>query len=105
MMTRFPIAVLCVALMLPVLMVGPSAVAQLFGPNIAPSSPPPPPPPPPPRMDVPVVPQMDAPPRADLKAPPRKSYGRRVTKCLEDGAAAGLDPADRATYSRACANQ
>jgi hypothetical protein len=56
-------------------------------------------------MDVPVVPQMDAPPRADLKAPPRKSYGRRVTKCLEDGAAAGLDSADRAAYSRACANQ
>ncbi|HEY4204176.1 MAG TPA: hypothetical protein VGM35_04085 [Xanthobacteraceae bacterium] len=104
-MTRFSLAVLCAALTLPVLTVGPSAVAQLLGPNVAPSNPPPPPPPPPPRMDVPVVPQMDAPPRANLKAPPRKSFGHRVTKCLEDGAAAGLDPADRAAYSRACANQ
>jgi hypothetical protein len=104
-MTRLSTAILCAALVLPVLTVGPFAAAQLLGPNIAPSNPPPPAPPPPPKMDVPVVPKMDAPPRANLKAPRQKSFGDRITRCLEDGAAAGLDPGDRAAYSRACANR
>lgn len=101
-MTRF-IAAFCLAFA--VLATGVPAGAQLLGPNIAPSNPPPPPPPPPPKIEVPVVPKLDDPPRADLKAPPRKSFSRRVRKCLEEAAAAGLDASERAAYSRACANR
>ena len=32
-------------------------------------------------------------------------FGDRVTKCLDDGAAAGLDPNERSHYSRNCANR
>jgi len=35
----------------------------------------------------------------------QKSFGERVTKCLDEGAAAGLGPNERATYSRNCANR
>ncbi len=104
-MTRVSVAVLYVALMLPGLTVAPFACAQLLGPNIAPSNPPPPAPPPPPKIEVPAIPQLDAPPRSNLAPPQRKSFGDRVTKCLEQGAAAGLNANDRAAYSRACANQ
>jgi hypothetical protein len=76
--------------------------------------------PPPPRIDVPVVPRLGDVPQArgvpvvpkldELPQPQhtgrnRRSFGDRVTDCLHDGAAAGLGPADRATYSRACANR
>jgi hypothetical protein len=50
---------------------------------------------------------MDAP----LPQPPqvqglqRGSFGDRINKCLDDAAAAGLRPSERAAYSRACANQ
>lgn len=64
-----------------------------------------PPPPPPPKIKVPAVPQFDAPPPAAAPAPPPPSFGDRVTQCLRDAAAAGLGPADRAAYSRACASQ
>lgn len=67
--------------------------------------PPPPPPPPPPKIEVPAVPQMDAPPRAVRPAARPESFSDRVTQCLRDAAAAGLGPAERASYSRACANQ
>lgn len=81
---------------------------------------PPPPPLPPPRIDVPVVPKLDeAPhargvpvvpklddmPRAQRSTRGRPSFSDRVTQCLQDAAAAGLGPNDRAIYSRACANQ
>ena len=36
---------------------------------------------------------------------PRGSFGDRISKCLEEGAAAGLGPSQRSAYSRACANQ
>lgn len=101
-MAHRSIAVLLMAVMMAGVV---PASAQLLGPNIAPSSPPPPPPPPPPKIEVPVVPKLDDPPRADLKAPPRKSYSRRIRKCLEEAAAAGLDASERAAYSRACANR
>jgi hypothetical protein len=69
------------------------------------SSPPPPAPPPPPKIEVPVVPKMDEMPRQNPVRSSRKSFGDRITECLQDGAAAGLNPSDRAAYSRSCANR
>lgn len=82
-----------------------------------------PPAPPPPRIEVPVVPQMNSPPPFALQntmpgvvqvdAPSsrnlkpktrRKSFSNRVARCLEEGAAMGLGPNERAAYSRTCAN-
>jgi len=83
------------------------AAAQIINPGL----PPPiamPPPPPPPRIEVPVVPKFDDPAAAPLpKAvpPPRRSFGRRITDCLHQGAGAGLNSSEREAYSRACANQ
>ncbi|WP_407118781.1 hypothetical protein [Bradyrhizobium sp. LMG 9283] len=65
---------------------------------------PPPSPPPPPKIEVPKVPQFDAPPRYNYRPLPRNSFSDRVSKCLDDAAAAGLGPADRGTYARSCAN-
>lgn len=65
-----------------------------------------PPPPPPPKIEVPPIPKLgevERPNYVPKTAPP--SYGDRVTRCLQEGAAAGLGPHDRAAYSRACANQ
>jgi len=65
-----------------------------------------PPPPPPPKIEVPAVPQLGEVPRPNYvpkTAPP--SFGDRVTRCLHEGAAAGLGPNERAAYSRSCANQ
>jgi hypothetical protein len=81
-----------------------SVSAQTIVPGGSPFNPPLPPPPPPPRIEVPVVPQLDAPQRYDYRPPPRPSFGDRITQCLQDAAAAGLDPAERAAYSRACAS-
>jgi hypothetical protein len=85
-----------------------AAFAQFIPPGIPPGgskfNPPLPPPPPSPKIEVPVVPQMDAPPRQNYQAAPRPSFSDRITTCLQEGAAAGLDPSDREEYSRACAN-
>lgn len=64
-----------------------------------------PPAPPPPRIEVPVVPKLGDLPRQQNAPLPRGSFSDRMTNCLQDGAAAGLGPNDRATYSRACANR
>lgn len=82
-----------------------------------------PPPPPPPRIEVPVVPQMNSPPRFELQnttpsvveqgAPPKRflrperspSFSDRIQRCLDDGAAAGYGPNERAAYSRSCATR
>ena len=83
-----------------------------------------PPPPPPPRIEVPPVPQMASPPpfalqnttpgvvqpnaprpKARLKPARRESYGDRIARCLDEGAAWGLGPNERAAYSRSCANR
>jgi hypothetical protein len=67
--------------------------------------PPPPPPPPPPRIEVPKIPQMDEVPRSPRAAlPRRKSFNNRIQSCIEEGAAMGLGPNERAAYSRSCAN-
>jgi len=68
-------------------------------------NPPPPAPPPPPVIEPPAIPQMDAPPAAPrLQPSSRGSFSRRIRRCLDEAAAAGLDPSQRAAYSRACAN-
>jgi hypothetical protein len=68
-------------------------------------NPPPPPPLPQPKIGAPVVPKLDALPRYDYRPAPRPSFSDRVTRCIHEGAAAGLNPADRATYSQSCANR
>ena len=104
------------------------AQAQLFPPggvNNQPVIPFPvaPPAPPPPPIVVPKVPQMnspppfalqnttpgyvtqDTPPKRVLKRDRRPSFSDRVARCLDDGAAWGMNPNQRAAYSRSCANQ
>src|SRR6185369_13921085 len=81
-----------------------TALVQFSPPGASKFNPPLPLPPPSPRIEVPQVPQMDAPPRQNYQPPPRPSFGDRITTCLDEAAAAGLGPADRAAYSRACAN-
>lgn len=83
----------------------PPASAQVLMPGNPMLTPPPPPSPPPPRIEVPVVPKLDAMPSQPTAPLSRRSFGDRITDCLQDGAAAGLDPNDRAAYSRACANR
>jgi hypothetical protein len=90
--------------MLSVLMLTPAA-AQILPPGAAILTPPPPAAPPPPSMAVPVVPKLDQIPTTSTAPRARGSFGDRITDCLQDGAAAGLGPNDRATYSRACANR
>jgi hypothetical protein len=82
------------------------ASAQILPPGGGTLLPPPPAPPPPPRIEVPVVPQLDTlptAPKAQIES--RGSFGDRVTGCLQDGAAGGLGPNERAAYSRSCANR
>jgi hypothetical protein len=89
-----------------VLLAPATASAQLIPPGGSPFNPPPPPPPPPPRIEVPALPKMDAPlPLPQVRDSHRGSFGDRITKCLDDAAAAGLRPSKRAAYSRSCANQ
>lgn len=66
-----------------------------------------PPPPPGPDIHVPEIPKMDVPSRqvGGGMNVPRSSFSDRIVRCLDEAAAAGLGPADRAAYSRACANQ
>jgi hypothetical protein len=83
-----------------------TASAQFIPPGGSQFNPPPPSPPPPPRIEVPAIPQMDAPlPVPQVQGLQRGSFGDRISKCLEDGAAAGLGPSERSAYSRGCANQ
>ncbi|WP_299713988.1 hypothetical protein [Tardiphaga sp.] len=81
------------------------ATAQILPPGGALLTPPPPPAPPPPSMAIPVVPKLDEMPSPQNARPSRRSFGDRITDCLQDGAAAGLGPNDRAAYSRSCANR
>ncbi len=83
----------------------PGAFAQSLVPGASPLSPPPPAPPPPPKIEVPKLPQLDARPTHNYRAPPQTSFGNRVSKCLDDAAAVGLGPNERAAYSRSCANR
>jgi hypothetical protein len=88
------------------LLLATSAAAQV-PPGTNSLSPPLPPPPPPPRIEVPKIPQMDELPSRNYVKPSRdnNSFGDRITKCLDEGAATGLGPTERSTYSRNCANR
>ena len=68
-------------------------------------NPPLPPPPPPPKIEPPVIPQLDAPLRQNYAPAPRPSFSDRISRCLDEGAASGLGPNERAAYSRSCANR
>jgi len=85
-----------------------TAAAQLIPPGGSQFNPPPPAPPPPPKIEVPAIPKMDAPlplPLPQVQGSQRGSFGDRISKCLDDAAAGGLRPGERAAYSRSCANQ
>jgi hypothetical protein len=103
--SKFWLGVAAAALLILSLAGAPPALAQdptSPPPNILP---PPPPPIPPPRIEVPRIPKMDEIPTSPRAALPRqKSFDRRVQECIAEGAAAGLNPNERAAYSRACVN-
>jgi len=103
---------------------GAGASAQMFNtPGGRPVLPPPPAAPPPPAITVPQVPTMNSPPPFELQnttpgyvqqgGPPaqvlkkqkRESFGRRMSHCLDEGAAMGLGPGARSAYARNCAHQ
>jgi len=97
-------------LLVPVLMTtltaGTVASQTMIPPGWSQFSPPPPAPPPSPRIEVPAIPQLDAPPRQPhVRGLRRGSFSERIARCLDEAAAAGLRPAARAAYSRACANR
>jgi len=81
------------------------AFAQAVPPGGSQFNPPPPAPPPPPKIEVPAIPQAGALPSRSYAPKPQTSFGERVTKCLDDAAASGLGPNERATYSRNCATR
>ncbi|WP_213772793.1 hypothetical protein [Bradyrhizobium sp. dw_78] len=79
---------------------------QMIPPGWSRFSPPPPAPPPSPRIEVPAIPHFDAPPRQpQIRSSRRGSFSDRISRCLDDAAAAGLGPNARTAYSRACANR
>jgi hypothetical protein len=83
-----------------------TAQAQMLPPGASQFNPPPLAPLPPPKIEVPVVPQLDAPPSQPTVQPSeRGSFGDRINSCLDEAAAAGLGPGERAAYSRSCANR
>jgi hypothetical protein len=97
-------------LTLALLLAAPAASAQFIVPGTNPSLlPPPPERPPPPKIVAPSTPMMRGESESQLPSLPsprastRQSFGDRIRGCLDTGAAAGLDPADRAAYSRSCA--
>jgi hypothetical protein len=87
-----------------VLVAASGASTQTIIPGGSQFNPSPPAPPPPPKIAVPVVPQMDAPMRQNPAPAPRPSFSDRINTCLDEAAAAGLGPNERAAYSRSCAN-
>jgi hypothetical protein len=88
------------------LLLGGGASAQLIvPPGGSQFNPPLPAPPSPPKITVPVVPQMDAPANYNYAPAPRPSFSDKITGCLDEAAASGLGPGERAAYSRSCANR
>ena len=82
-----------------------AALAQIIAPGGSINNPPLPQPPPPPAIYVPAIPKMGAlPSQPRVRSTPRTSFGDRVSGCLNEAAAAGMNQADRASYSRSCAN-
>jgi hypothetical protein len=105
-MIRKSMVVPCLGAVIAALVAVSGASAQFLPPGASQFNPPPPAPPPPPRIEVPVVPQMDAPPsQPAAQSSPGGNFSDRINNCLDEGAAAGLGPSDRAAYSRMCANR
>jgi hypothetical protein len=88
-----------------VLVAGVALAQQMIPPGSSQFNPPPPAPPPSPRLEVPVVPEMDRPSAPSVVPAPRASFSDRISRCLDEGAAAGFGPSARSAYSRSCANQ
>ena len=82
-----------------------AASAQVIPPGGSQYNPPLPPPLPPPKIEPPVIPQIDTPIRQNNQPAPRPSFSDRVNSCLDEAAAGGLGPNERAAYSRSCANR
>jgi hypothetical protein len=101
---KHPSIILC-AVAAALIFPGAASAQQVIPPGGSQFNPPLPPPPPPPKIEVPVIPQMDVPPRQSYAPAPRPSFGDRINRCLDDAAASGLGPHERAAYSRSCANQ
>jgi hypothetical protein len=97
--------IICAVVVAALLAGGAASAQQLIPPGGSQFNPPLPPPPPPPKIEVPVIPQMDAPVTQSYAPAPRPSFSDRITTCLDDAAASGLGPSERAAYSRSCANQ
>ena len=76
----------------------------IYGPGAAGINAPLPPPPLPGQVRAPIFEFDGVMPPGDGRGVRRRSFGDRVTRCLEDGAGWGLNPSQRAAYSRACAN-
>jgi hypothetical protein len=105
-MNRRSIVTLYIGALIAALAVVTAASAQMLPPGASQFSPPPLAPLPPPKIEVPVVPQMDAPPSQPTVLPSnRGSFSDRINGCLDEAAAAGLGPGERAAYSRNCANR
>jgi hypothetical protein len=105
-MNRKSMVTLCVGTVIAALVAVNTASAQMLPPGASQFSPPPLPPLPPPKIEVPLAPQMDAPPSQPTVLPSnRGSFSDRINNCLDEGAAAGLGPGERAAYSRSCANR
>ena len=97
-------AIIC-AVAAALLFAGAASAQVLIPPGGSQFNPPLPPPPPGPNIAPPVIPQMDAPVSPNYAPAPRESFSDRITACLDQAAASGLGPSERAAYSRSCANQ
>jgi len=97
---------LLIAVLMMTLAAGTASGQQMIPPGWSQFSPPPPASLPSPRIAAPAIPQLDAPPRQPhVQGLRRGSFSDRIARCLDEAAAAGLGPAARAAYSRACANR
>jgi hypothetical protein len=94
---------LLIVVLMTTLMAGTASGQQMIPPGWSQFNPPPASSP---RIEVPAIPQLDAPPRQQhVQGLQRGSFSDRIARCLDEAAAAGLRPAARAAYSRACANR
>ena len=66
---------------------------------------PPLPPPILPNIEVPPIPKLDELPRQPSQKRSRETFPDRAIRCQHQAGAAGLNPTDVASYTRACANQ
>ncbi len=63
------------------------------------------PPPPLPKIEIPRIPKLDEVPGLPSQTRPRETFQDRAVRCQHQAGAAGLNPADVGSYTRACVNQ